>query len=140
LNGSIPPPHGSDRSNWKWDGGTAITVGRGETIESISRKNGVPSSAIMQANNISAPASLQPGQRLVIPRYDRNNGARATRVASNASMVPANGGKAPAASAATGATHVVAPRESLMTIARLYHKPRAVIAKANNITADAKLK
>jgi murein DD-endopeptidase MepM/ murein hydrolase activator NlpD len=140
LTGSVPPPHGGDRSNWKWDGGAAITVGRGETIESISRKYGVPSSVIMQANNISAPASLQPGQHLVIPRNDHHQAARATRVVSNATMVPANAGKAPAASAAPGGIHVVTPRESLRTIARLYHKPQAVIAKANNITPDAKLK
>jgi LysM repeat protein len=29
----------------------------------------VPASVIMQANNITAPATLYPGERLVIPRY-----------------------------------------------------------------------
>jgi nucleoid-associated protein YgaU len=55
--------------NWSWDGGTAITVAAGETIDTIARRYGVPASVIMQANNITAPATLYPGQRLVIPRY-----------------------------------------------------------------------
>ena len=55
--------------NWSWDGGTAITVAAGETINTIARRHGVPASVIMQANNITAPATLYPGQRLVIPRY-----------------------------------------------------------------------
>ena len=55
--------------NWSWDGGTAITVAAGETIDTIARRYRVPASVIMQANNITAPATLYPGQRLVIPRY-----------------------------------------------------------------------
>ena len=28
--------------NWSWDGGTAITVASGETIDTIARRHGVP--------------------------------------------------------------------------------------------------
>ena len=49
--------------NWSWDGGTAVTVAAGETIDTIARRHGVPASVIMQANNITAPATLYPGQR-----------------------------------------------------------------------------
>src|SRR6516165_3841326 len=38
--------------NWSWDGGTAITVAAGETIDTIARRHGVPASVIMQANSI----------------------------------------------------------------------------------------
>ena|SRR6516164_8194336 len=62
-------PFASSYANWSWDGGTAITVAAGETIDTIARRYGVPASVIMQANNITAPATLYPGQRLVIPRY-----------------------------------------------------------------------
>ncbi|MGB7259214.1 MAG: M23 family metallopeptidase [Pseudolabrys sp.] len=62
-----PPPQPS--GHWTWDGGTPVTVKHGETVDSIARKFGVPTSALMQANNISRGASLKPGQRLVIPRY-----------------------------------------------------------------------
>ena len=36
--------------NWSWDGGSAITVAAGETIDAIARRHGVPASVIMQAN------------------------------------------------------------------------------------------
>src|SRR5207244_8835828 len=54
---------------WEWDGGTPIIVGSGDTIDTLSRKYGVPGPAIMQANGITNPASVKPGHRLVIPRY-----------------------------------------------------------------------
>jgi LysM repeat protein len=64
-------------ANWSWDGGTAITVAAGETIDTIARRYGVPASVIMQANNITAPATLYPGPRLVIPRYNQSRVATA---------------------------------------------------------------
>src|SRR6516162_10489659 len=81
VNSAAPGPGRSDASevtgsvlrtssaNWSWDGGTAITVTAGETIDTIAGRYGVPASVIMQVNNITAPATLYPGQRLVIPRY-----------------------------------------------------------------------
>src|SRR5260221_561971 len=62
-----PAPAGS--GNGAGDGGPAVTVGQGGTVETIARRYGVPASAIMQANNISASGSIRPGQQLVIPRY-----------------------------------------------------------------------
>src|SRR5262249_13821950 len=34
--------------NWSWDGGTAITVTAGDSIDTIARRYGVPASVIMQ--------------------------------------------------------------------------------------------
>src|SRR5215475_6069771 len=88
--------------NWSWDGGTAITVAAGDSIDTIARRYGVPASVIMQANNIAAPATLHPGQRLVIPRY------KPSRVAATPPR-PAVPTPAPAASPAGNANvHVVA--------------------------------
>jgi murein DD-endopeptidase MepM/ murein hydrolase activator NlpD len=152
VTGSVAPNAApAARANWQWEGGTAITVNRGDTLESISHRYGVPASAIMQANSISAPASIKPGQRLVIPRYSYNSGAPhsvapATRVASNSTVVPVAVG-APAVARPnappplnTGGVHVVVAGESMSSIARRYHKPRKLIAKANNIEPDAKLR
>ena len=55
--------------------GRRVTVAAGETIDTIARRYCVPASVIMQANNITAPATLYPGQRLVIPRYKQSLGA-----------------------------------------------------------------
>src|SRR5919108_5375381 len=82
--------------NWSWDGGTAITVAAGDSVDTIARRYGVPASVIMQANNIAAPATLHPGQRLVIPRYT------ATRVAT-AAAPPRAAAPAPTPAAAVNA-------------------------------------
>jgi murein DD-endopeptidase MepM/ murein hydrolase activator NlpD len=120
--------------NWSWDGGTAITVAAGETIDTIARRHGVPASVIMQANNITAPATLYPGQRLVIPRY------KSSRVATASAPRPAVPTPAPVASPAGNASvHVVAAGDTLSKIAHRYHKSVNEIAKANNIQPTATL-
>jgi murein DD-endopeptidase MepM/ murein hydrolase activator NlpD len=123
-------------ANWSWDGGTAVTVAPGDSVETIARRYGVPASVIMQANNIAAPATLHPGQRLVIPRYT------ATRVATAAA--PRSAAPAPTPAAAVNAAgnagvHVVAVGDTLSKIAHHYHKPVNEIAKANNIQPTATL-
>jgi murein DD-endopeptidase MepM/ murein hydrolase activator NlpD len=56
---------------WSRDGGTAVTVGHGDTVYNIARRHHVPVSAIVQANNLASPNALRPGQQLVIPRFAR---------------------------------------------------------------------
>jgi murein DD-endopeptidase MepM/ murein hydrolase activator NlpD len=120
--------------NWSWDGGTAITLAAGDSIEMIARRYGVPASVIMQANNIAAPATLHPGQRLVIPRY------AATRVATATAAAPRSAVPAPAPAAAGNAgVHVVAAGDTLSKISHRYHKSVNEIAKANNIQPTATL-
>ncbi len=60
-----PASHG----HWTWDGGSPVTVGYGETVDSIARKHHVPVAALMQTNGIREAGQIRPGQRLVIPRY-----------------------------------------------------------------------
>jgi murein DD-endopeptidase MepM/ murein hydrolase activator NlpD len=120
--------------NWTWDGGTAVTVAAGDSVETIARRYGVPASAIMQANNIAAPATLHPGQRLVIPRY------ASTRVASATAPRPAAAQPVPAVNGGgNGGVHVVAAGDTLSKISHRYHKSAHEIAKANNIDATATL-
>ena len=88
----------------------------------------------MQANNITAPATLYPGQRLVIPRY------KSSRVATAPAPRPAVPTPAPAASpGANASVHVVVAGDTLSKIAHRYHKSVNEIAKANNIQPTAKL-
>jgi murein DD-endopeptidase MepM/ murein hydrolase activator NlpD len=144
VTGSIPaaPPP----PTWTWEGGTPVTVGPGETLETIARQHGVPVSAIMEANHITSPATVHPGQHLVIPRYRRSTAAMPpeTRIGSTEPEAPAPIGApvgAPRlALTAPAGVHVVAPGETLNSIARLYGKPVLVLAKANNIPPDTRVK
>src|SRR5256885_12244247 len=68
VTGSVSTHQKQPAPAWSWDGGTAVIVAQGETIDTISRRHGVPAPAIMQANNMTHAAQLQPGQRPVIPR------------------------------------------------------------------------
>jgi murein DD-endopeptidase MepM/ murein hydrolase activator NlpD len=135
LPAAPPPPV------WTWEGGTPITVAPGETLEMISRQHGVPVSALMQANNITSPAMVHPGDHLVIPRRSPSMGAYApptTRIASTAPGMPV--GAPRTALAPTTGMHVVAPGETLHSIARLYGKSVMVLATANNIRPDTMVK
>jgi len=102
--------------HWDWNGGTAIIVGPGETIEGIARRHNVPARAIIEANGITNPAAIMPGQHLVIPRYiPGGSGAKVAHAA--ASRVPAPQAPAPALNqphmsapqVTASAPHVAAP-------------------------------
>ena len=135
-----PPPSG----HWTWDGGSPVTVGYGESIESIARRYGVPASAIMETNGIRNAASIRPGQRLVIPRYKSAGVAmRAPApapVAEVAPRAPEVARRAPEV-AARGAedVHIVGPGESLIGIAARHHVTLTALARANNMQPYAKI-
>jgi murein DD-endopeptidase MepM/ murein hydrolase activator NlpD len=131
------------RQGWTWDGGTPIIVQRGDTIDGLVAKYGVPASAIAEANSIPNGAALKPGQHLVIPKLEAT-GSAPPRVASLAhAPTPAPQIAAPATSASIGGgqhVHVVAPGETLMALSRKYHKSLAEIARANNIAPGTMVK
>src|SRR6202451_1677534 len=139
ITGSVavtPPPTACTRA-----GGTPITMAPGETLDMISRQHGVPVSAIMQANNITSPAMVHPGDHLVIPRRALSAAAYvppATRTATPPPGMPV--GAPRTALAPTTGMHVVAPGETLHSIARLYGKSPMALAKANNIPPDTMVK
>jgi len=135
VTGTVPP-------KWTWEGGKPIIVAPGETLDTISRRYGVPVAAIMRANSITSPAMVHPGQHLVIPRYRGPTvGAAASppqRLAANTPTLPSTTPVDPPRSvlAPASSVHIVAPGETLHSIARLYGKPVMVLAKANNIPPD----
>ena len=116
---------GSASGHWTWNGGSPVTVGRGETVESIARKHGVPVAALMQTNGIREPGQIRPGQRLVIPRYVSTSPKSAPTYAAQ----PKTG----------GSIHVVKSGETLMSISRGSGVPVTALAKANQIDSSKKL-
>lgn len=106
--------------HWTWDGGSPVTVGTGETVESIARKYGVPASALRQTNNLSEGRTIRPGQRIVIPRFVTNG-------------APHTPSPPHVAAHASGSVYTVGPGESLIGIARKHRVTLNALAKANNI-------
>ena len=153
VTGSVSAHKPAAGGHWSWDGGTAVTVARGETVDSIARRHGVPVAAIMEANNLASPQAIQAGQRLVIPRYIPSLTASATTVvlparpapsAAKAASAPPPAAPVPTTAAHSAAAsgsevHVVAAGDTLSKIARKYGKALPEIAKANNIQPNAKL-
>ena len=116
---------GSSSGHWTWNGGAPVTVGYGETVESIARKHGVPVSALMQTNGIREPGQIRPGQRLVIPRY--------------VSTSPKSAPTYAAQPKAGGSVHVVKAGDTLMSISRGTGVTVAALAKTNHIDSSKKL-
>jgi murein DD-endopeptidase MepM/ murein hydrolase activator NlpD len=132
---AAPPPPA-----WTWEGGTPITVEPGQTLDMIAHEHGVPAAAILDANHITSAAMVYPGQHLVIPRYRSSAAATVPPQTRIASTEPSPAGQPRFALTAPAGTHVVAPGETLNSIARLYNKPVMVIAKANNIPPDTRVR
>ena len=50
LPAAAPPPPA-----WTWEGGTAVILAPGETLEMLAKRHGVPVAALMEANSITSP-------------------------------------------------------------------------------------
>ncbi len=77
-------------TGWTGIGGTAIRVKEGETLYNISKRYGVPVSALKKANKITNADQVVAGQQIIIPTYiyaasvpvsapDNDPGTRAAR-------------------------------------------------------------
>src|SRR5215831_11003822 len=119
VTGSSVPP---TSSHWTWNGGSAVTVGHGETVEGIARRHGVPASAILQTNGIRDASQIRPGQRLVIPRHITST----TQTAS----VPRSMGRN---------VHIVRSGDTLMNVARRNGITVAALARANHLQTSSQL-
>jgi murein DD-endopeptidase MepM/ murein hydrolase activator NlpD len=146
--------------HWDWEGGTGVIVGPDETIETVARRHGVPVQAVMQANAITNPAAVMPGQRLVIPRYSvHGNGASVAHAAAPRGLspgapapgapaaAPGAGGALPASAAAGSVqtllpvppVHTVAAGDTLSRIAHQYRVKVKDLTIANGIQPDTRL-
>jgi len=123
---------GKSKTGWTWEGGTPVTIAAGDTLASLSHRYGVPATAIAEANGMTGPAALRPGQHIVIPRYNAAPGSGSSVVRPTASAANKL--------ASMSSVHVVAPGETLTKIARRYGRPVTEIASANKISPHAMVK
>lgn len=123
---------------------STYTVGRGDSLWSIAKKNHLTVSELAKANSINTGATLQPGKKLIIPGKPGAAKAAdlATAPATTASTTRTVG--APAASTARpngeSVKHTVQPGESMGVIARKYQITVGELATANNITDPSKVR
>jgi len=61
--------------NWSLERGTPVVVGQNETLESLSRRYGVPGDALLNVNGLSSAAMIKPGTRIIIPAFSAPGGA-----------------------------------------------------------------
>ena len=73
ITANNPPVTGST-TGWTAVGGTPVTMGAGENVNTLSSRYGVPASAILAVNGLSSANSAQPGQQLMIPAYNAASG------------------------------------------------------------------
>lgn len=99
---------------------TEHLVQKGETLNGIANRSGVPRSAIIEANDLEPPYIIRIGQKLTIPRDDQP----ASR------SIPARSPDAPSIGPPPD-THVVEAGETLSGIALSEQVPRVLIAEAN---------
>src|SRR5207302_7280247 len=100
------------------EGGTAITVQHGDTIDSIVKRYGVPAGAIAEANNLPNGSTLRSGQRLIIPKYEVTGSTVASRASApmTTAVAPKPATPVSAPAAAGQHVHIIAPGETLMKL------------------------
>jgi murein DD-endopeptidase MepM/ murein hydrolase activator NlpD len=137
------------------EAGVTIIVGSSDTLETLARRYNVSSAAILQANGYKGPRVLSPGQQLIIPRPGPALAAAPPRPAlaaaparpalaaaapPPASAAPVSKPVAAVAPASPANVHFVNHGDTLMSIARQNHVPVTVLARANSLDPNAKLK
>ncbi|MCL2558491.1 MAG: M23 family metallopeptidase [Treponema sp.] len=99
------------------------TVVRGDTIFSLSRAHGVSQEELMRHNGMTDPSQLRVGMRLLIPGSQTQAAAQA-----------------PGTQGAARATHVVAPGETLFSIARSNGVTLAALREINGFSQERVLR
>ncbi len=67
-------PVGGTTTGWSARGGTPVVVGQNDTLDTLSRRFGVPASALMSANGLSSPAEVKGGMHIMVPVYSAGGG------------------------------------------------------------------
>ena len=77
---SAAQPVGGSAAGWSARGGTPVVVSQNDTLDTLSRRYGVPAAALLSANGLTSPAQVKGGMHIVVPVY--NSGGRAVADAS----------------------------------------------------------
>ncbi len=117
---------------------STYTVGKGDSLWSIAKKNNLTVTELAKVNNLSSGTALQPGKKLIVPGKIGGAPKDFAAAASPAKIATDK----PAAVVARGdaVKHTVQPGESLGVIARKYQVATGELAAANSITDPSKVR
>jgi murein DD-endopeptidase MepM/ murein hydrolase activator NlpD len=65
---------GGSAAGWTARGGTPVVVAQNDTLDTLSRRYGVPAAALLKANGLSSPAEVRGGMHIVVPVYNAGGG------------------------------------------------------------------
>lgn len=131
---------GADR-DWSLQGGTPITVGATDSLQTLSSRYGVPASAIIATNSLSPTQQLTPGQRITIPAFRRSaDASSSTAPLAAPSRAPAMAASVTPPRSSGSGSHTVTSGDTLFSLARTYGVSHKDIAAANGIAPDAQLR
>ena len=65
---------GGSARGWSARGGTPVVVGQNDSLDTLSRRYGVPAAALLSANGLSSPAEVRGGMHIVVPVYSAGGG------------------------------------------------------------------
>ncbi|MSU18787.1 MAG: LysM peptidoglycan-binding domain-containing protein [Lacunisphaera sp.] len=117
---------------------STYTVGKGDSLWSIAKKNNLTVTELAKVNNLNSGTALQPGKKLIVPGKvggapkDLSTAAAPAKIATDkpAAVVPRG----------DEVKHTVQPGESLGVIARKYQVSTGELAAANSITDPSKVR
>jgi len=105
--GVRPDAISGSANGWTAAGGATVSVGQGDTVQSIADRYGVPPAAIRAANNIGGNG-LTPGSSVVIPVYNPGASSVASAPAARGAVQSAGRAVEHAAAPASRAANAVA--------------------------------
>ena len=74
LRAASSPQAVGGSAGWSARGGTPVVVAQNDTLDTLSRRYGVPSAALLSANGLSSPAEVKGGMHIVVPVYNAGGG------------------------------------------------------------------
>jgi len=84
LRPAAPEAVGGGAQGWSAVGGSPVLVIQGDSAESLGRRYGVPTAALLGANGLKSASQVKPGMHIIVPVYN----ARA-KSASSIAPIPA---------------------------------------------------
>ena len=79
-----PAAVGGTAAGWTAVGGSPVLVIEGDTAESLGRRYGVPTPALLGANGLKSASQVHPGMHIIVPVYNAQ-----ARTASSVTPIPA---------------------------------------------------